>query len=160
MSLDGTGSTDRAFLADLAASAGSVEVVARWLSEQGYPVLLRPTFVRPERAQWAEYADDGDLEIMQRIEVKQRKSLTFTSKEDFPYPTVIVDDAADYERKRPRPYMYVITNTTLDRALVVYCRMEKQWKKEKHYDRNLGRDCLFLECPLELAMLIELPRNA
>ena len=82
---------DPDFIKDLRESRDAVMVAAEWLNKKGFPVVIKPTFERPKSSDMAEFADDGDLEIMQRIEVKRRKSLTFTSKEDFPYDTLIID---------------------------------------------------------------------
>ena len=111
--------SDPSFIADLRKSKESVAVAAKWLSEKGYPVIVRPTFERPSVEQMDEYADDGDIEIVQRIEVKRRQQLTFTSREDFPYETVIVDACHCYDRARPKPYAYIIFNREMTAAFVM-----------------------------------------
>lgn len=141
---------DPTFLADLRESRKAVELVARWLSGRGYPVVVRPTFERPDPSRAAEFSDDGDIEIMQRVEVKQRKTLTFTSKADFPYPSVIVDACHCYDQARPKPYAYVIVNREFSAAFVVKCSTRQQWARVKKLDRQKQREREFYECPMAL----------
>jgi hypothetical protein len=101
---------DPNFIKDLRESRDAVMVAAEWLNKKGFPVVIKPTFERPKSSDMAEFADDGDLEIMQRIEVKRRKSLTFTSKEDFPYDTLIIDVCHTYDKAKIKPYAYIILN--------------------------------------------------
>jgi hypothetical protein len=144
-------SQDPTFLTDLRDSRKAVEVVASWLSSQGYPVVVRPTFERPDPSAMAEFADDGDLEILQRVEVKRRRSLTFTSREDFPHPTLIVDACHCYDRARPKPYAYIILNREMTTAFVVDCRTTRpHWAKVTKHDRFKNRERHFYECPIHL----------
>jgi hypothetical protein len=148
---------DPGFLDDLRESREAVSVVARWLSGKGYPVVIRPTFERPDSSQMSEYADDGDLEIIQTIEVKRRKTMTFSSKADFPYPTLIVDTCSAYDRKRPKPYAYVILNREMDTAFVVMGSDAGRWSRVTKRDRLKSRERAFYECPLELVREVRIP---
>ena len=98
---------DASFVADLIESQRAVWYAAKLLNEMGYNVTIRPQNIRPSVEQMSEYADDGDLEIIQRIEVKRRKRPHFTGKDDFPFPTMIVDVAHTWDRANPKPFAAV-----------------------------------------------------
>ena len=140
--------SDPSFINDLRESQESVDLVAKWLRRKGYPVITRPTFERPDPSRMAEFSDSGDLEILQRIEVKQRKSLTFTSQNDFPYSTIIVDACHCYDNARPKPFAYIILNREMTAAFLVPSSSYRHWTKIKKHDRFKNRDRCFYECPM------------
>ena len=97
----------------------------------------------------AEFADDGDLEILQRVEVKRRVSLTFSTKADFPYKTLIVDACHCYDRAKPKPYAYIIFNREMTAAFVIDVKATKeQWVRVTKKDRFKNRDREFYEVPV------------
>ncbi len=148
---------DPTFIDDLEASHESVRRVAAWLSGQGLPVVLRPTFVRPISSERFNYSDSGDLEILRGVEVKRRVNLTFTCPEDFPYPTLIIDAADTYDRKRPRPYAYVICNREVTAAFVCYVRETfSSWVRVNKHDKAKKRHRDFYECPISLLRFVRL----
>jgi len=147
---------DPDFIKDLRESRDAVMVAAEWLNKKGFPVVIKPTFERPKSSDMAEFADDGDLEIMQRIEVKRRKSLTFTSKEDFPYDTLIIDVCHTYDKAKIKPYAYIILNEKMDCAFIAYSKNQKFWKKTIKSDRFKGRDREFYECPIEYVKFVKI----
>lgn len=147
---------DPTFIEDLRASQKSVELVASWIRKRGTPVIIRPTFERPDQSQKFEYSDNGDLEILQRIEVKQRKSLTFVSKSDFKYPSIIVDCCHAYDKARPKPYAYVILNREMTCGFIVMNDTFKHWQRLTKWDRFKSRDRQFYECPIEHAIFADL----
>ena len=102
------------------------------------------------------FSDSGDLEILQRVEVKQRKSLTFTSRDDFAYPTLIVDACHCYDNARPKPFAYVILNRAMTAAFLVPNASRSHWLKIKKYDRFKGRERCFYECPIEHLQFVTL----
>jgi hypothetical protein len=147
---------DPNFINDLRESRTAVSIAAEWLNRKGYPVVIKPTFERPKSSDMAEFADDGDLEIMQRIEVKRRKSLTFSSKEDFPYDSLIVDVCHSYDKAKIKPYAYIILNEKMDCAFIAYSKHQKHWKKTVKADRFKGRDREFYECPMEYIKFVKI----
>lgn len=148
---------DPTFIADLRASKQAVSVAAEWLASLGYPVIVRPTFERPSAEQMREFADNGDLEIVQRVEVKRRISMTFSCKEDFPYETVIVDACHCFDRAHPKPYAYIILNRDMNAGLVIDVRHTlKEWRRVTKRDRHKNRDREFYECPVSAASFVSL----
>lgn len=144
---------DPTFVADLMESRSAVELAAKWLAARGYAVIVRPTFVRPSVSEINEYSDDGDLEILQRVEVKRRRSAVFTSKDDYPYPTVIVDTCRAFDRAKTEPYAYMIFNRDKTAGLVIEVRAtKKHWRRVLKHDKQKGRDTEFYECPIGLCV--------
>jgi len=138
---------DPTFVADLRASERAVERVARWLRERGYPVILRPTDIRPSAEQRAGYTDEGDLAILQTVEIKHRQ-FSFSTRESYPFPTAIVDNCAYFDKKRPRPCMYLLVNKEMTGALIVPVRDTLQhWRRERFFAN--GREKDIYVCPVE-----------
>ena len=66
------------FLSHLRHSQEAVQVVARWLSDQGRDVIIKGITYAQSHYDWQDHTDKGDLFVMKRIEVK-RLSASFTS---------------------------------------------------------------------------------
>ena len=105
----------------------------------------------------AEYSDSGDLEILHRVEVKRRPSMDFSGADNFPYRSVIVDACHCYDRARPKPYAYVILNSSMSSGIVVECRTFPHWVRVTKTDRAKGRDREFYECPIDLCRFVQIP---
>jgi len=139
--------TDSQFIAALSESQAHVAGVAAWLQGVGCDVLIRPTLIRPDFESRNEYIDGGDIEIRQRIEVKHR-SIEFTSREDYPYPTVIVDEQFKIDRiPRARLWGYVILNESGTHACCIRSATKEQWSTVRRFDRKDGQERAFYVCP-------------
>lgn len=154
MSLD---DTDPLFPEDLAASNEHVWKVARWFQSVGIAAAVQPIRLRPTPEERGEYGDNGDLLIVQRVEVKQRR-FDWSGRGDFPYPTIIVDVCHSWDRAFPKPYAYVITNESVTQAIIVLGSTAGAWKRESRFDGRIGRMRDFYECPLEHAQFRSLVR--
>jgi hypothetical protein len=149
---------DPTFVDDLRDSKRAVDAAAAFLNSKGYPVVVRPMFIRPDVSQINDYSDDGDIEIIQRVEVKQRKDTSFSSKADFPYQTLIVDTCRAFDKAKPKPYAYIICNPALTCALVVDVKATRRhWTRVEKNDRKKGRCTEFYECPIASCGEIQLP---
>jgi len=148
---------DPTFVEDLKASHSAVQVAAEWLRSSGYPVIVRPTFVRPTAEERRQYSDGGDLEILQRVEVKQRPEIDFKDPRDFPFSSIIVDVCHAYDQARPKPHAYMILNASLSAAFVVKCSTRRQWSRVERTARGRARD--YYECPLNLTEFVRMPNQ-
>ena len=148
--------TDPTFVQDLKDSQESVWKAAQWLSGCGYNVTVRALSIRPDAEQMAEYADQGDLEIIQRVEVKRRPDIDFTSAEDFPFATLIVDVAHAYDRAKPKPYAYIIFDADASHCAIVKSLTRPSWVRTERMDRKKGRMRTFYECPTDLCKWLAL----
>lgn len=84
--------------------------------------------------------DDGDMMVLARIEHKAR-SLDFTSREDYPFSTVIIDETYKIDSKKDKVLMYVIENREGTHAAVVYGFTKSLWKVKEKYDTQRERMC-------------------
>lgn len=151
---------DPEFVKDLTESQHYVWRAAQWLSGMGYNVTVRPVKIRPDAKQMGEYGDDGDLEIIQRVEVKRRQNMEFTSKETYPFSTVIVDVAHTWDKANPKPYAYIIFNKWATACLIVKGSTFAHWKKVAKHDALRNRERSFYECPKDYCQFFTLPTPA
>ena len=147
---------DDKFKKHLAQSQGAVWKVAQYLSSKGHPITIPPTFVAPSHQEWKEYADDGDIYMGQRIEVKQR-GFSFSGRGDWPYESFMVCAKHSFDNAKPKPHAYFILSKEGNCAAVVKGNTHKQWysetKKDLRYDNMVQS---FYMCPLNLVKFISL----
>lgn len=146
---------DADFIAALQHSQHTVNKVAAWLERGGYKVRVPETRIRPEREQWQQYSDDGDLFIEERVEVKQRPDIDFTGPADFPYQTVIVDRAHRIEGTKPLPLAWVIVNASGTVAIIVQRNTRNDWRKAQLYNRKDKEWRDYYECPLRVCTFVK-----
>lgn len=137
---------DSAFLADLSASRSRVDRFAAMHRSRGIQIWQHPEVVRPSAEERAEFSDDGDMLVTLRLEHKVR-GFAFTGSGDFPFPSIIVDEAYKIDRL-PRPFVYVIESSDGEAAAVISYRTFSQWSKVRRYDASQRRECEFYEAPL------------
>jgi hypothetical protein len=138
---------DPDFEEDLEKSKEAMLLVMAWLSFEGQTVVAPPVQCRPDIKSRAAFADKGDLFVLKGLEVKRRK-LMFTSAEDFPYPTVFIDVAKNFDAKVPKPYLYLILSDDMTHAIEVDVKHTRdKWTTTIKFDR--GRKRNFYECPVE-----------
>lgn len=132
------------FIRDLGASRMAVNEFAERLRRHGIHAWLPPERTRPDASVRREYADAGDLMVQGRVEHKVRNNLHFTCRDDYPYPTVIVDEVYKEDAKADEPVLaYVIENADRTHAAVVYGWTRDKWQIETRRDAIQGRDCDF-----------------
>jgi len=132
------------FLRDLSASRMAVNEFAARLRDKGWQIWLPPEFVRPDATVRHDYSDQGDIMVQGRVEHKVRTNLHFTCREDYPYDTVIVDEAYKEDAKASDPVLaYIIENSSRTHAAVVYGWKRHLWQIERRRDPIQRRDCDF-----------------
>lgn len=67
------------------------------------------------------------------IEIKSRNE-SFTSGNDYPYPTVFVDTVSGYEAKETKPLAYVIISRPTGSMVVLKTLSSKGWMVESKFD--------------------------
>lgn len=143
--------SDEQFIKELKASQDTVWLAAQFLSEKGHNVVVRAQHIRPTFDQRHQYADSGDLEIIQTVEVKRRPDLHFTSAEDYPFKTIIVDTVSAFDNKKNKPYLYMIVNAEATHAVIITVpNSRKHWIKVMHFNKKDEENRMYYECPKEL----------
>ena len=148
---------DPNFPEDLEESKAAVWRAARWLSDRGNHVTVRHTRLREKIEERGEFRALGDLDILQRVEVKGR-GLDFTSLEDFPFPTIIVCTVHSWDRAEPKPHAYLMVNREMTHLGVVLGSTSKHWKQRTVFDRRRGREIANYECPIEFVDFLPMPK--
>lgn len=144
------------FIKHLKDSMGAVWEVAQWLQGRGHAVTVNPTFIRPSHDQWADYADNGDLFISQRIEVKVR-GVEFTCREDWPHgDKFIVCAKHAWDRALQKPHAFIYLNKSRTYAAILMGDTHGEWTVEKRTDRRY-QDVTqeFYFCPINLVKFIK-----
>jgi hypothetical protein len=148
--------TDFEFLSALNNSAKYVSLVASWMAKGNCDVVIKPTLIRPDFDSRNDFLDSGDIEIRQRVEVKQR-CLRFTSVDDYPYSTVIVDEKHKIDRiPNGRLWGYVIVNQECTHACLVKPNTREYWQTKETFDKKDNQNRCFYVCPKELCFFCEI----
>jgi hypothetical protein len=96
-----------------------------------------------------ECQNEGDVEIEGNhlLEVKGR-DLEFTSRDDYPYPTVIVCAQRRWINRGRKPCAIIIVSEITDEVLVIPGNSSAEWTESKKHDRIRDIDFMALEAPL------------
>jgi len=148
---------DPHFVDDLLGSQPAVEKAAGWLAGLGYTVSVPALRVRPDSSQMSRYSDAGDIHIVQSVEVKRRVDMEFMERTDFRYDTIIVDTCSAFDRKRPKPYVYIIGNADMTAAFIVNVPLtQRKWTRVSKRDVKKDRVRDFYECPVDILEFVRM----
>lgn len=139
----------RRFLTHLRRSTEAVDFARSWLVEQGFDVLQKAVRTAPDASQWEEYADDGDLYIQQRVEVK-RLGVKFTPTH-WPYGSKFIVCAKHaFDREKAKPFGFIILSNDLACAACLRSSTKDRWHAERRNDsRYQGVNQDFYFAPLD-----------
>jgi hypothetical protein len=159
------GATQHArFIARLRASKPGVFAFAYWLSSRGYWVEIAPTREAPCAAEHPQYIDQGDLFAWKeggprlRIEVKTL-SVTFSGRNDWPYPNVFVASAMSVDRAIDEVYAWVSVSHDLGAAVMMEATTFGTWTRTTKTASNTGNDEIFYAAPMEGVKFIKLAQS-
>ena len=128
---------DKEFVRLLNNSNDVVRMVASKLYKDGYNVRILPSLISPDAESRWDYVDDGDMEIIQRIEVKYKPEIDFKSIDDFPYEDIIIDEAYKVDKKYTSTlFTYIIVNKSKTGYLIIPIWTKQHWFKETKFDRR------------------------
>ena len=145
------------FLQHLRDSESTRWLVAQYLSSRGNTVSIPPMREAPTAKEWEEYADNGDLEISHRIEVK-RLSVDFTNASDWPFgQDFIVCAKHAFDRAKPKPLAFFVVSKSGTHAAIVRSATASKWNVAQRTDRRY-KDVSqqFLFAPLDCVEWVEL----
>lgn len=136
------------FREHLATSEKGVRFAADYLLSLGHDVLIKATHCAPSREQWKEFADDGDLYIQQRVEVKHL-SADFSSNH-WPFgKKFLVCAKHSFDRSKPKPFAYLYFSRDRKCVASVLGSSRPHWYVEKRTDRRYENyEQEFYLCPL------------
>jgi len=135
------------FVARLAASDQRVNEWVLEMEKQHHRLFLPAKRLAPSHEKWKKYTDPCDIKADMRLEHKCR-NLEFTGREDFPYDTVLVNEAYKIASHEHWPaLMHILVNRKGDCAAVVYGYTQQYWKKGYEWDSTRDKWCLNWYCP-------------
>ncbi len=112
-------------------------------------VWLPPTEMTPDVESRMDYADGGDLMLQLRAEHKVR-SFAFTGREDFPYPTIIIDEKYKVDAKAGTPLLAYFIESSDGRCVAcIYGHTKHRWLIQDSVDPKQRRTCTFYVVPKE-----------
>lgn len=131
-------------------SKESVWLIASHYTRLGHNVRILPTIVAPTKEQRWDYVDDGDIEIIFRIEIKNWNHIDFSSVDDIPYDDIIVDEAYKIEKEHSsKLFAYHIVNASQTGYLFIPASTKDKWFKGERFDRIENRLAEFYLIPKE-----------
>jgi hypothetical protein len=129
----------------LASRQRTNDLAVAWL-RQGVQVWLPPLMVAGKHGTREQCVDAGDMSVVMRVEHKVR-SLTWSSRDDYPYPDVMLEEQYKIDNK-PSPFLcYVIESGDGKCAAVVYGWTRPHWVYRSTFDRRSGRGGQWAFCP-------------
>jgi|TARA_R110002124_G_scaffold71562_1_gene191663 hypothetical protein len=138
-----------AFKKNLRASQKGVWDTAQWLNHYGMKVTVNPTEEADTYKNRHAFMDDGDIEIMQKIEVKVL-GYKFTSQEDWPFHRFAVCNVNAWDRAKRKPYAYLIWSSDRHHLAIVYGSTNPHWFSDEMKDRRYeGYAQRSYFCPME-----------
>ena len=143
---------DALFRSELAAGHAWEQWVCRFLQLNDLPAVLQPQRVRPHVSERRAYADSGDLMCCGHVLDIKAVRMRFTSTSDLPYASLIVDSAAKWERKNPRPSAVIIVSRSTGAMICIgpsEIANDKQWREVKYRDKVRRIDEKFKVLPRE-----------
>ena len=147
---------DNNFENDLILSKIAVKKTADFFSNKGYPVIIEPTFIRPDVSEKNDFSDTGDLRIVITCEVKHRPQLMFSKEVKFKYNTVIIDACHIFDKHKVKPFYYIIWNKDYTSFIFIDVHHTKnKWIKSKKFDKIKNREREFYEIDVNLCTIID-----
>jgi len=129
--------------------------VARRLIDLGFEVEVPKLRFRDNIEVAQEFEDEPDLLWEGRIiEVKSRK-LYFTSPEDFPYDTLLVDTVNGWSAKERKPTEYVCVSTETGQIICLGGETHHLWGQNQRYDHTRKINDVFYEAHKSLWVSFE-----
>ena len=126
------------------------EYVGKYLNDNGVKVEVEPLTLREDVSDREDYINTKDI-VMQPggvIEVKSVR-LDFTDVNSFPYDPAIIDTVNGYDRKDPKPMLYVCVSQITGGMIATRGDRTSLWTTSAKWDRVRGFQEYFYNCSLE-----------
>ncbi len=143
---------DELFKRELATGHVWAAKLADALRTEGLTVELTPMNIRDNVEQRGDFANEGDLVVHTGqgpilLESKSR-GLRFTTIENYPYKTALVDTVSGWNQKTDKPKAIVLTSQLTEARLVIsVSRTERFWVRKYHHDKKRDIWDCFYEVP-------------
>ena len=126
------------FRTHLRESREAVWTVAKALFRQGFSPTVNYSEECPDNGIRNDYVDGGDIYINVKIEVKHRKKLSWTSRDDFTYRDIFVCAKKSFDYSKPKPYAYINIDDDMSHAAIIYSSTREHWEEFRMPDKRYG----------------------
>ena len=158
--------THEQFLEQLDESFTNDNIIAEWFNDNGFKVYVTPKKRANSysEAEDRKSADDGDFYFenkqgWRKGEVKSWPDIDFKSKEDIPYPNVIVNAIRSWEDADPKPVVHFILNKSKTHAIQINSDTNGNWFKKEVWDKRKGGKRWFYFVPKELVSVVKIEKE-
>lgn len=94
-----------------------------------------------------EYLNSRDLTVNGKIVEVKSRNYKFTSQDDFPFPTILIETKSGFEGKKDRPVMYVsVCQQNGAMCALDVKKTYNQWSAVKIYDRVRKVSSMTFQC--------------
>ena len=129
---------------------GGHDAERRWVEEireSGLSVCHGKKLIVKEHSKLTGHVDSPDALALMSIEIKERL-IRFTGPDEFPYPTVIVDDLRGMRMEKIKHFAYVYISRPTGRWAWL-CGLDRNdtWLEEVTFDRGRGHAVPVLTAP-------------
>lgn len=144
--------THNQYVKNFIESESTVTLAFDYLKSRGYDVEFEPHTITPDSESRFKHFDDGDLKITingesYRVEVKHIR-IDFTSIEDFPFDSVIIDEVYKINKHHTYPlWAYMIFNKASTGFIFVPVTTKMFWYSQQRLDKyeNEVRNFCFIK---------------
>ena len=114
------------------------ELVADLLASQGVNAVPTKWGLARHKGEIVQFKDEIDLLVNGLpVDVKSR-TISFTSQEDYPYPTAFVDTVSGWEAKKRKPVAIILYSEPTGGTLVIRPSTRDSWTSQRRFDRDAG----------------------
>jgi hypothetical protein len=131
--------TDKDFETDFDFGTPGERRVVALLQSRGLDVTWVEKELRPEFEDRARYSDQGvDILIGDWPFGIKTRHLDFSGPEDFPYPTIFLEETDRWERCERKPLAFIIANEEGSGGMVALCRDcdRMLWRKQGYWHKS------------------------
>ena len=125
-----------------------IEKVANQLRAEGLEVEVPELVLRDSIDEASNWLNTKDIICRGRVlEVKSRR-IGFTTPEDFPYPTILVDTVSGWEAKSEKPFAYLCISHQTEAIIATRGHDSSKWVAERKSDyvRRIDDDFYLAPC--------------
>lgn len=144
---------DPGFEGDLRESEDAVLFAAKLLRHRGHPVSIAAFEVRGDVEDRYDYQDEADLWASRPIEVKHR-DLDFTCAQDYPYPSVFIDEKYKFNADA---WFYLILNEDLTHFVFAEVQDRPLWREIER--KSQGTTRTWLSAPTNTVDFCKVPNE-
>jgi len=127
---------DELFFSELKQGNSWQALPALFLTLQGFKVEMPNLTIRENIQEADKYKNSVDLVINGKILECKSRNEKFTSINDFPYETIIVDTVSGYDAKNPKPTAYIMISKVTGSMLCLPSHSSSKWTKKDIKDQT------------------------